>query len=78
MLNSDGRSCDGNMFLINRIFIIIKLIHIIMYTDIDECSDGLHTCDQLCNNTVGSYYCSCLAGYRLLSDDITCQSKFTH
>ena len=44
-------------------------------TDIDECTDGLDTCDQLCNNTVGSYYCNCSVGYRLLDDDTTCQSK---
>ena len=37
-----------------------------MYTDIDECSEGTHTCDTengYCNNTEGSYLCLCNYGY---------------
>ncbi|XP_058651904.1 EGF-containing fibulin-like extracellular matrix protein 1 isoform X2 [Onychostoma macrolepis] len=34
--------------------------------DIDECSQGLHTCnaDQICYNTRGSYTCQCHPGYQ--------------
>lgn len=32
--------------------------------DIDECAEKQKTnCDQICNNVVGSYYCSCRSGY---------------
>ncbi|XP_016359113.1 EGF-containing fibulin-like extracellular matrix protein 1 isoform X3 [Sinocyclocheilus anshuiensis] len=34
--------------------------------DVDECSQGLHTCnaDQICYNTRGSYTCQCHPGYQ--------------
>jgi len=32
-------------------------------TDMDECALGVHTCEQRCVNTVGSFDCSCEAGY---------------
>ncbi|XP_022807661.1 fibropellin-1-like [Stylophora pistillata] len=33
--------------------------------DIDECAEGLHTCDKnaYCNNTAGSYMCACKPAY---------------
>ena len=43
--------------------------------DINECSEGTDVCDHNCHNSVGSYYCSCSAGYRLHHDDTTCNSK---
>ncbi|KAF8568165.1 hypothetical protein P879_02081 [Paragonimus westermani] len=32
-------------------------------TDVDECKQGTHSCDQICVNTHGSYKCSCHVGY---------------
>lgn len=34
--------------------------------DIDECRDGTHQCryNQICENTRGSYHCTCPRGYR--------------
>ncbi|KAL3129415.1 Calcium-binding EGF domain protein [Cryptosporidium hominis] len=35
--------------------------------DIDECAMGIHTCEpktQRCINTIGSYECECLSGFR--------------
>ena len=33
----------------------------ILYADVDECLAS--PCDQLCNNTDGSFECSCEEGY---------------
>lgn len=35
------------------------------YLDLDECTTGSHSCDvnSVCQNAVGSYTCSCNAGY---------------
>ncbi|XP_073252207.1 uncharacterized protein [Porites lutea] len=35
------------------------------FKDLDECTTGSHSCDvnSVCQNTVGSYKCSCNAGY---------------
>ena len=46
--------------------------------DIDECVDGSHGCEQLCNNTKGSYLCSCLDGYRLQINRLSCQGSYTN
>lgn len=32
-------------------------------TDIDECLAGIDGCEQQCDNTAGSYFCSCHDGY---------------
>lgn len=34
--------------------------------DVDECRDGTHQCryNQICENTRGSYHCTCPRGYR--------------
>ncbi|KAK7092486.1 hypothetical protein V1264_008224 [Littorina saxatilis] len=41
--------------------------------DVDECADdALNECEVTCNNTAGSYQCSCLDGYRLTSDLHSC------
>ena len=43
-----------------------------MCVDIDECAEGTDQCAQNCNNTFGSYTCSCNAGYRLNSTGFGC------
>ena len=44
-----------------------------MPIDIDECATRQGICDQLCNNTDGSYICTCKRGYELSDDGIHCQ-----
>ena len=34
--------------------------------------DGTSDCSQMCNNTIGSYNCSCDNGFQLDSDGLTC------
>ncbi|GCC19152.1 hypothetical protein chiPu_0020982 [Chiloscyllium punctatum] len=33
--------------------------------DIDECATNTSNCEQVCHNTIGSFTCSCLPGYRI-------------
>ncbi|KAM6237533.1 hemicentin-2 [Spheniscus humboldti] len=42
--------------------------------DIDECTEGSHTCryNQLCQNAVGTYRCACPPGYHSLSAGWPC------
>ena len=41
--------------------------------DINECEDGFSGgCGQICNNTMGSFECSCNAGFELGSDGFLC------
>ena len=41
--------------------------NIIIYADINECSDS-SLCDQVCENTIGSYTCDCYTGFMLVGD----------
>ncbi|KAA0708215.1 Layilin Precursor [Triplophysa tibetana] len=42
--------------------------------DIDECDSG--SCDQVCENTPGSYVCSCEEGFRLIDNGICVKDEF--
>ena len=44
-------------------------------TDVDECTEGTHQCQQVCLNTVGSYTCSCNDGFMLSTDGRSCNGK---
>lgn len=46
-------------------------IQCIFFLDIDECEVG-GVCSQKCNNSIGSYTCSCFSGYQLNDDKTTC------
>lgn len=51
-----------------------SLITLCIYTDVDECTEGVHMCEQVCENSVGSYQCSCFDGY-ILQNTFTCQGE---
>ena len=53
------------------IFFNAAFIHL----DIDECEYGDDDCRQVCNNTFGSYECSCYSGYYLRSDGQSCEGE---
>ncbi|PFX32349.1 Mucin-4 [Stylophora pistillata] len=40
--------------------------------DIDECATNEDRCSHDCSNTEGSYTCSCMDGFRLDGDNVTC------
>ena len=40
--------------------------------DINECSLKSYNCDQICTNTIGSYYCSCYTGFNLSASGHDC------
>ena len=46
--------------------------YVCFHKDIDECTRGTSGCDHNCTNTDGSYYCTCMSGYELESDNHTC------
>ena len=52
--------------------IILNDDTLIYHSDINECVQELAGCDQNCTNTAGSYYCTCMDGYELESDNHTC------
>ncbi|XP_035672782.1 uncharacterized protein LOC118413477 isoform X2 [Branchiostoma floridae] len=80
-----GRFCEGNPGVVNSTG---NLMHVTFVSnssleaagfratfgslDIDECATGNGGCSQNCNNTVGSFACSCHDGYSLNSDGASC------
>ena len=57
------------------LFVVITTFIVI---DVNECLTDNGGCTHQCNNTVGSYYCSCWNGYELSSDNHTCIGKYTN
>uniref|UniRef100_A0A1X7SHW9 EGF-like domain-containing protein n=1 Tax=Amphimedon queenslandica TaxID=400682 RepID=A0A1X7SHW9_AMPQE len=39
---------------------------------INECAINNESCEQLCINSNGSYWCSCLSGYTLDTNSMNC------
>ena len=37
----------------------------LLFTDINECTEGTHKCKHKCVNTDGSHYCECSDGYEM-------------
>ena len=70
-VSSNGANCIGKMVQLNAYHnpIIAK------YTDINECQTNNGGCEQICNNTDGSFECSCNQGYSLSSDGTNCIGK---
>ncbi|CAH3190299.1 unnamed protein product, partial [Porites lobata] len=43
--------------------------------DVNECATNNGGCDQICNNTKGSYECKCRSGFLLSSDKHKCNGR---
>ena len=55
--------------------LLLLLLLLLSLSDVNECANGLHACNQLCNNTMGSYKCSCYDGYMLDQTKASCIGK---
>ena len=42
------------------------------HSDVNECDSSNGGCEQICTNSVGSFECSCDAGFTLDSDNRNC------
>ena len=63
LLNHSNKTAPQQVFYISFHF---------CHTDINECADGTHNCDQQCHNTLGSYECSCNRNFILNYDGQAC------
>ena len=43
--------------------------------DVNECDVSPSICDQMCNNTNGSFMCDCYEGFRLGPDGRSCMGS---
>ena len=68
-LASDGHTCNG---MYCCILTVIGLTSQLNHADINECAEEIDRCAQNCQNTIGSYTCSCNSGYRLGSNGYSC------
>ena len=52
-------------------------MHVTLHTDIDECA-GSHGCSHGCNNTIGSFQCTCPDGLFLSDDERNCEGNYIY
>ena len=52
------------------------VINAMLYTDVNECIANNGGCETHCNNTEGSYICSCDNGFELNSDGHSCDGMY--
>jgi len=60
---------------------IMMMMHTLVVAaaaDINECDHQNGRCSQLCDNSIGSYRCSCFTGFHLSTDGRTCVGEFLH
>ena len=67
----DLHNCTG----LSEIWIGVKLLMCTFYSDVDECLEGSHICEQICLNHAGHYKCACEVGCDLQSDGSSCVGK---
>ena len=89
LLQADGRTCAGMHSVCETTYVVCVLIYTQIvppfsdvlfknvFIDIDECQTDNGGCSQTCNNTDGSYQCSCRNGYELTNDGHNCTGKWT-
>ena len=67
---------NTNIHLFSSHLHIMETLHTFsLHTlDVNECAQA-NLCDHNCNNTEGSYTCSCDGGYTLSENGYTCNGK---
>ena len=63
--------CQGTVLCTDQLFVGFIYVYS-SPSDYDECTDNNGGCNQTCDNTVGSFFCSCGDGYRLDDDMTSC------
>ena len=53
----------------------IAIVSLLFLLDIDECLEEIDQCEHNCNNTNGSYTCSCNPGFVKDVDQRSCHGK---
>lgn len=80
-LQPDGKTCKGQTVgpqqkllrkTEERDTFFLKRCH---PTDIDECEHHNGGCEHFCRNTIGSFECNCRKGFKLLTDERSCQGR---
>ena len=51
------------------------LIHLLLFQDVDECTNNNGGCEQMCSNTIGSFLCNCGTGYQLDRNGLNCNGE---
>ena len=57
-------------------YVSLLIVVVVILSDVDECTASSPVCDgnAICNNTLGSYRCTCKPGY--FEDGKTCKGKY--
>lgn len=63
--------CQGTYMLV---FVSLYYMHGVV--DVDECELPNRYCDHYCNNTDGSHTCSCMEGFDLNNDLVSCNGGY--
>ena len=71
-LSSDKSSCQGLYSCYNHVFEALITFFLSYTSDVNECSTNQHDCEHLCENSVGSFNCTCQLGFLLDSDGRRC------
>ena len=70
-MSANGESCNGE-HMSNKDTVIVQQGFLL-----NECASNGERgpCQQMCSNTVVSYYCSCLPGYTLSANGTSCNGE---
>ena len=58
--------------------IINHLVYITTAADTNECGSANGGCEHNCNNTVGSFTCSCRPGFVLAGNNLNCTGSLNY